>query len=212
MYEAQGGLWEVVLGFQFSYGTVLRLQGQMEAARRQIEWEVTTVRSTGFDQRIATRLHELARLEYDEGRYAESEVALAEALEIAESIDFRFITAVVLCQMGHTEAAQGKPEAAGFYHRALEIAAEQGMNGIVVDVVQGVAHLRAAAGDVAQAVEWLALAASHPNGEWETQQKAQKALTELEGQLSAEDFSAAQARGQSAALETVISAVLAWVI
>ena len=209
IYEAEGQSWVAWLGLKHTLGTLLRLRGAMGKARQQIEIEVATVRSVGFGQRIAARLHELARLEYDEGRYAHSEAALAEALAIAESIDFRFIVALVLCQMGHTAAIQGKPEAAGFYRRALEIAREQGMNGIVVDVIQGVAGLAAQGGDVTNAVEWLALAASHPNGEWETKQKARKALTELEGRLSAEEFSSAQVRGQSAALETVIPSVLA---
>jgi len=211
-FEAQGSRWPIVHGFQFSPGTVLRLQGQMEAARRQIEWEVATVRSTGFDQRIATRLLELARLEYDEGKYAASEAALSEALAIAESIDFRFIVALVLCQMGHTAAAQGKPDAPDYYRRALEIAAEEGMNGIIVDVLQGVAGLASQTGDVAQAVEWLALAASHPNAEWETKQKAEKALAKLEGQLSAEEFSAAREQGRVADLETILPTVLAWLV
>ncbi len=209
IYEAEGLPWLLAFGLKNTLGTALRLQGKMTEARRQIKWELAAVQSSGFGQRIAARLHELARLEYDEGRYAQSEEALAEALAIAESIEFLFIQAIILCQMGHTAAAQGKPEAAGFYRRALEIAAEQGMNGIVVDVVQGVAGLAAAAGEMAQAVEWLALAGSHPNGEWETQQKAQNALAELERQLSTEDFSAAQARGRAAELDAVISAVLA---
>jgi tetratricopeptide (TPR) repeat protein len=53
----------------YTPGTVLRLRGQMEAARREIEKEVAIVRSIGFKQRIVARLDELARLEYDEGNY-----------------------------------------------------------------------------------------------------------------------------------------------
>lgn len=207
--EAQGRHWVTALSFRFTLGTVFRLQSQMEKARYQIQWEVAASRSTGYKQRIATRLHELARLEYDEGNYVASEAALTEALVIAKSIGFLFVESLILCQMGHTAAAQGKPDAADSYRRALEIAAEQGMNGIVVDVVQGAAGLAAQTGDVAQAVEWLALAASHPNGEWETKQKAEKALAAQGEQLSVAEFSAARERGRAADLEPLVPHVLA---
>lgn len=208
--EAEGRPWAIAHSPMYTPGTILRLQGKMQAARRQIENDVAIVRSVGFKQRIVARLDELARLEYDEGSYAASEAALNEALDIAEAIDSRLARALTLCQMGHTAAVQGKPEATGYYCRALDIAAEQGMNGILTDVLRGAAQLRADAGDVTQAVEWLALVAGHPNAEWETKQKALKALTEWEGHLSAQEFSAAKTRGGKAELATVIPAVLAW--
>ncbi|MBI3960425.1 MAG: tetratricopeptide repeat protein [Chloroflexi bacterium] len=206
----EGQPWQLAMSFQLSLGTLYRLQHKWESARTHIQSLLETIRSIGYRQRIATRLHELARLEHDLGNYGEAEAALAEALAIAHSIDFLFFEARILCQIGHTAAAQSKPEAAAYYRRALEIASEQGMNPIVLDVLQGAAGLAAQAGAVAQAVEWLALAASHPNGEWETKQRAGKALAELEGQPSADEFSAAQKRGQKAELVTVIPVVLAW--
>ena len=196
------------MGFRTSMATLYRLQHKWELARTHIQSLLKTIRGIGFKQRIAIRLHELAQLEHDLGNYSEAESALAEALEIAHSIDFLFFEAQILCQMGHTAAAEGRPQAANFYHQVLEMTAGQGMNPIALDAVRGVAGLAAATGNVAQAAEWLALAASHPNGEWETKQKAQKARAELEGEMSAEEFSAAQARGQSAELETVIPVVL----
>ena len=206
----EGRAWQLAMGFRTSMATLYRLQHKWELARTHIQSLLKTIRGIGFKQRIAIRLHELAQLEHDLGNYSEAESALAEALEIAHSIDFLFFEAQILCQMGHTAAAERKPQAADFYRQVLEMTAGQSMNPIVLDAVQGAAGLAAAAGDVAQAVEWLALAASHPNGEWETQQKAQKALTEWRGQLSAEEFSAAQARGRGLALETVMLNVRAW--
>ena len=206
IYEEEGQEWVAWLGLVHTLGTLLRLQGEMKKARRQIEIEVATVRSIGFKQRISVRLLELARLEYDERNYAESEAALAEALAIAESIKFLFVEALVLCQMGHTTAIQGKPEAADFYRRALDIAVEQGMNGILADVLQGVAILRADAGDVTQAVEWLALVASHPNADWETQQKARKALAAA----GIKNSGVIPGPGDDAALHNAVAGALAW--
>lgn len=61
-----------------------------------------------------------------------------------------------------------------------------------------------------QAVEWRALVASHPNGEWETKQRAEKALAQLEEGMSPEEFHAAQERGQSAELVATIRDARAW--
>jgi hypothetical protein len=84
------------------------------------------------------------------------------------------------------------------------------MNPIVLDVIQGVARLRAAAGEAAQAIEWLSLAAFHPNGEWETKQKAEKALIALSTQIASDESHSIQERGRSAALELVVQDVLIW--
>jgi hypothetical protein len=162
------------------------------------------VRKSGFQQRVAARLHELTQLEYDLGNYAAAEAAAVAALEIARSIDFLFSEAQALCQLGHIAAAQGKPETINFYRWALDIAAEQGMNPIVLDVLWGIAQLRPDASGVTQAVDWLALVASHPNADWETKQKAAKTLATLTGRLAETDFRAAQQCGQRTPLEVAL--------
>ncbi len=211
--EGEDQLWLMAGGLKHSLGTVLRLKQQMREARQQIEWEVETIRSIGFGQRIAARLHELARLEYDEGHYILSEAALKEALEIARSIDFIYIEALILCQMGHTTAAQGKSEAIEFYRQALIVAQEQGMNGIAVDVLLGIASLSGAGEkwvtSSTESIELLALAASHPSSEWETKMRAQKALARLETESADKMFHAARERGQAANLAEVIIDLLA---
>ena len=213
IFEAEDQQWMMSGGLRYSLGTILRLKQQMLEARRQIVWEVDAIQAIDFGQRIAARLHELARLEYDEGNYAQSEAALEEALEISHSIGFTFIEALVLCQMGHTAAAQSRPEAIDFYRQALVAAQEQGMNGIALDVLLGMGTLSMAdekwvTSKGRESIGLLALAASHPNSEWETKMRAQRALEPLEKELPADMFHAASENGREANLTEVISGLL----
>jgi len=201
----------MALGFLHSLGSLYRLMGEWEEARHRLEWEVETARSVGYQQRTALRLHDLARLEYDLGNFSQAEEILEEAVEIAKFIDFIFIEALILCQMGHTAAAQGKPEAIDFYYQALVAAYEQGMNGIALDVLMGLGTLSMIDEDRVtgkESIELLALAASHPNSEWETKMRAQKALDRLEKESPSDMFHAAKENGREANLAEVISALL----
>jgi hypothetical protein len=65
-------------------------------------------------------------------------------------------------------------------------------------------------GDIRQAVALLAFAQMVEASEWETKERAQKALAELEECLPAEAFHAAQGKGHAIDLAEAVSTALGW--
>lgn len=189
--------WLIAIPMSQGPGDLARLRGNLDEAERVLEENVATARQLDFDQRITINLHNLSRLCCDQDRYQEAAELLDEALHIARRIDYRFATALVLCQRGHTAAALSEPTAAAYYDEALRIAQEEKIERVAVETLRGVAEQRAAAGEIEQAVALLALVAHHAASAWETKQKARQRLSELKACLSPDRFAAAAERGKA---------------
>ncbi|MBX3001203.1 MAG: tetratricopeptide repeat protein [Caldilineaceae bacterium] len=171
-----GREWEVTLSICLSPAVLARLHGDPNAERLLVD-AVTTARRIGFQQRIATSLHHLSRLRHDQRDYMGALALLDEALSTSRKIDFRYATALILTQQGHSYLALNQIDSASrSFAEALRIAGEEGIDRVAVDALGGAAELAAQIGDSEEAVLLLRLAYAHPASEYETRQRAKAAL------------------------------------
>jgi predicted ATPase/DNA-binding SARP family transcriptional activator len=178
-FDSVGRQWEVTLTICLSPAVLARLQDDPNAERLLID-AVATARQIGFQQRIATSLHHLSRLRHDQRDYEGALALLDEALYLARQIDFRYATALVLTQQGHSYLALNQIDSASqSFAEALQISREEGIDRVAVDALSGVADLVAQAGDSEQAVLLLQLAHAHPASEYETRQRAEARLLKI---------------------------------
>ncbi|MEZ4634632.1 MAG: BTAD domain-containing putative transcriptional regulator [Caldilineaceae bacterium] len=198
----------MALAYAVTPGVLAWMRGNLAEAEPLLVGSLATARLVGFEQRLATNLHNLARLRHDQGRYDEAISLLHEALAISRRIGFRFATGLVLCQFGHTATALDLPEAPAYYAEALQIALENEIDRVSTDVLRGVARRLANHGRLEDAVSLLALAVDHPASDWETRQKAQTLLSELAAELPPERFTFAVEQGHSGDLHSVAAELL----
>jgi len=99
-------------------------------------------------------------------------------------------------------------EARQYYQQGLEIAIDKPFAQLKVYVVLGPSRWLARNGEVERATELATLALHHPDSIEEVQDKAQRILSELEGQLSPDPFAAAQERGWARDLRASLAELL----
>lgn len=207
-FERMGVGWNIEIPLVASAGVIARLQGDLEEAEHLLTKNLSTARQVGSLQRIANNLHNLARLRHDQGRYQEEKALLDEALQIARQADFRFATALVLCQLGHTALALHQPDVKRHYAEALRITTAEEIDRITLEVLTGVAQqlIQDHNGDFAVAL--LTFVQGHPASEFETKRKAHRLLVELETQLPVHQLAQDRQKGQMYTLQGIVSSLL----
>jgi predicted ATPase/predicted negative regulator of RcsB-dependent stress response len=208
LFARAGVPYGMSLAYVVTPGVVALLRGDVAEAERLLVGSLSTARQVGFEQRIATNLHNLARLRHHQQRYDEAMPLLDEALAISRQIDFRFATALILCQLGHTATALHRPEAPTYYTDALQIALDDQTDRVSTDVIRGIAQRLATDGRLEEAVSLLALVVDHPASDYETRQKAQALLSELAAELPSDRFTLAMHQGRREDLHDLAARLL----
>ena len=80
---------------------------------------------------------------------------------------------------------------------------------IALDAIAGVAHLKARAGQLDEALALLALVRSHLSSYYESREKAHQLWEELAAELPADLVAAAEVRGRNLDLEETAAALIA---
>ena len=208
LFTRQGIPYGMSLAYMTTPGVLARLRGDLAEAERLLVGTLTTIRQVGYDQRIATSLHNLARLRHDQQRYTEAISLLAEALAVSRRVDFRFATALTLCQLGHTASALNQPEAGAYYAEALQITLDDEIDRVATDTIRGMAKQLATSGRLEDAVALLALIVDHPASDYETRQKAQALLSELAAEVPPDRYALAIHQGHQHDLHQVAEQLL----
>jgi predicted ATPase len=128
---------------------------------------------------------------------------LTESLRAFERLGMPWGIVVALAHIGHLECTEGRhADAEASFCRALGLSLETRMVPLALDLVAGVARVRARTNEPERAVELLALVQSHPVTERQTAtRRVDPLLHELSTRLPAEVFEAAAARGRGLELE-----------
>jgi class 3 adenylate cyclase/tetratricopeptide (TPR) repeat protein len=146
-----------------------------------------------------------AHLQHD---YQVARGCYEESLAIARAIGDRRGAAIVLNNLGFTAYALSEDGAAArHFDEALRLAAEIGATPLALEVLIGVARLRARAGQPEQAAELLGLALRHPASNSDVAIQAELFGDELAATLPPALLDAALERGAALAFGPVVAAI-----
>jgi tetratricopeptide (TPR) repeat protein len=144
-------------------------------------------------------------MNYERGDYFAAKQMLLEVLNYRRDSG-RSSLANDLNNLGHPTAALGEyAEAEGYFSEALRLAHIKSM---ALESVMGIANLIAKRGQKERAVALLSLVLADPRSGSEVMRLADRFLAELQAELSPEVFAAAQERGKTLDLDTVIADLL----
>lgn len=153
-------------------------------------------RQIGFQWGIASTLKHLGDAEKSLGDLARARQCYKESLEAAEQIKSQELRLSVLNSLGNLLVLEKELDSAKrCYRQALEIAVEIQSVPVAVDVLAGIGEVLLAEGKLQPAGKLLAFAASFPNSDQQTKDKACLLLDRLAPRLTAEEM--AQIRRQT---------------
>jgi tetratricopeptide (TPR) repeat protein len=158
---------------------------------------------------IAGCLNNLGWSAHLQNNYADARQRYEESLEISRAIGDRRGTTIALNNLGFTAyALHDLPAATLYFDEALRIAVEIGAVPLALEVLVGIARLRASAGHPKFAAELLGLALHHPASNNDVKTQIDLFLAELASLLPPEQLSAALERGGAQALDPVLAALV----
>ncbi len=124
-------------------GIVLAKLGQDDEATEHISLALERARSSGEDLVLARLLSNIGFWHAERHRWPDAERFLTESLGILDTVVDRRFQAHTLVQLGHANAAQGRPDPAReFYRRASQTAKEYGQLSVRLDAQIGLGSLR----------------------------------------------------------------------
>jgi predicted ATPase len=133
-------------------GWTCALQGHYAQAEAYYRQALRICRETGMRAREETVLSNLSLLYYQTGDHARAHEYGLQALLLAKELSSRPRQGYALTNLGHALAGLGRlPEAADAYRQAVALRRALGESGLVIESVAGLARVRLALGDQAQA-------------------------------------------------------------
>jgi class 3 adenylate cyclase/tetratricopeptide (TPR) repeat protein len=182
-----------------------------DVARYCYEESLAIRRALGDRWGVAACLSNLgwtAHLQHD---YPAARDCYEESLAIARAIGDRRGAAIVLNNLGFTVYALGDDGAAArYFDEALRLASEIGATPLALEVIIGIARLRARAGQPEQAAELLGLALRHPASNSDVAIQGELFGDELASILPTASLEAAIVRGSALALDSVVARLTRW--
>jgi non-specific serine/threonine protein kinase len=190
-------------------GYVAGEQRRLDVACRLMEASLAIEREIGDRQSLSMALNDLGYVVYLLGDTARARALLDESLAIRRAVDYRKGIAVTLDNLGYVGIAEGRlDEARERFAEALAIGLEIQATPVVLDVVIGLAVLRARAGAAATAVELLAFVAAHPASWTESSEDVARLMGEIAPDLAPDEVERATARGAALDLDTATARAL----
>ena len=145
-----------------------------------------------------------------QGDYPTAMRRCQDALVICREIEDRFGIAACLDLLGFTAALAGNDDSARRYLReGLVEAMAIGVLSIALDILAGLAQLRARAGDPVPAAEWVGLSLHHPASTSDVIRSAEAVWATLREVLPTPELEAALARGRTLDIRRVVEEILA---
>jgi predicted ATPase len=210
------------LGMSLGFlGDIVIQMGQLAEAKQLLQESLAITRALGDRWSMALCLNQLGIVTFLTGKdfWAEAKQLHQESLAISKELGEKYFSAISLNHLGRIHYALGEgQEATQSFMIVLRMAIESRAAPVALDILIGLAtpivHPETGVAEVEltlkeQALEWLALVLSHPASQYETKERANRLLAELESQLPPQVSAAARARGQSLSLEAVTAEILA---
>jgi tetratricopeptide (TPR) repeat protein len=189
---------------------VLLYQNQTAEAVQRFEESLAISREIGDRWSAAAALNNLGGLALAQQYYDQAADFLGDSLALFREIGDRGAIAQTLTNLGHVAfALDDPPLATARYHEALQLAKDMGAVPLILEIIAGVARLRAKAQQVESALELIGLALSHPGTNNDAKAVAEPLLTELRAKLPADAVEKALERGKAGDLDGIVAAVLA---
>jgi class 3 adenylate cyclase/tetratricopeptide (TPR) repeat protein len=158
---------------------------------------------------IAGCLSNLGWVAHLQDDYATARAFYEESLLLSRTIGDRRGMAIVLTNLGFTAyALRDRPAATTAFDEALRIATEIGATPLALEVLVGLARLRASNGLPEPAAELLGLALRHPASNNDVRMQIELFIDEIAGLLAPERMTAALERGGELLLEDVVAALI----
>jgi class 3 adenylate cyclase/tetratricopeptide (TPR) repeat protein len=179
-----------------------------DIARYCYEESLAIRRALGDRWGVAACLSNLGWVAHLQHDYLTARDRYEESLTIARAIGDRRGAAIVLNNLGFTAYARDDDQiAARHFDEALRLATEIGATPLALEVIIGVARLRARAGQPEQAAELLGLALHHPASNSDVAIQAELFNSELAATLPPARLAAAIERGGALTLDPVVAAL-----
>jgi serine/threonine protein kinase/tetratricopeptide (TPR) repeat protein len=190
-------------------GQVMYNQGSPAQAIRHFEESLAISRETGDRWGVAATLNDLGYIAVMQGNYAQAGTYLEDALALFREIGDRTAVAQTLTNLGHVASALGDDaSAASRFHEALQMALAMDAVPLALEIVAGVARLRARAGHTDQALELAGLTLNHPGCNTDVRGHAAPLVDELRARLPPPVVEAALERGKARDLNSVAAEIL----
>jgi tetratricopeptide (TPR) repeat protein len=159
---------------------------------------------------VASCMSNLGWVAHLQGDFAQARARYEESLAIGRAIGDRRGIAIVLNNLGFTLCElHDDAMAAECFDEALGIASEIGATPLALEVLVGLARLRARAGQPEPAAELLGLALRHPASNSDVRIQIELFLGQMADVLTPPVLDAALARGSALELEAVVAEIVA---
>ena len=196
--------WRHIINFVWrERGDALRLQGDFETARAYIQRSIALARDSNTIYPATQGLWSLGNLALAEGAY-ETALQYFEAYRKSSTLPQEYPGGPGWALLG-----QGRDEEARQAFDASIRLLEHQARPIALDAIAGVAHLKARAGQLEEALALLALVRSHPSSYFESREKAHRLWDELAAELPTDLVARAEARGRDLDLQETAATLLA---
>ncbi len=183
-------------------GEVATILGEYDIAEHHHQEALDLYKDFGFQERIASSIMHLGDVSLAMGKYGGANERYQEALEILKRADLPVEIGFLEGKFGNLAVAMGNyHEGQERYRAALEVGLDFKSIALILDIYSGVGILLAQIGETERAIEIATLALNHIRSDPFTRGNARQLLGELEVQVPAEIFSAAQERGISLDVE-----------
>jgi ATP/maltotriose-dependent transcriptional regulator MalT len=184
--------------------------GDLDEAHRIFGEALSISLETADTQQQALALRGLGRVAFSLGRYAEAYQLHQESLSLSQQNDFRLEIASSFNDLGQAASALGNgAEVRRHFHAALDIGLEIQIAPVLLATLVGIATWLMSEKDIARAIEFLALALSHPASHQALKDQARRHLHQLKDTCSTNLYTAARKRGCARVLEHTAIELLA---
>jgi predicted ATPase/DNA-binding CsgD family transcriptional regulator len=196
----------------FAVGMVALIEDDYTEAKRLAQLNLKLYEEVGDVSGSTMPLIILGHVALARNEYGEAKEYYLRCLELSEKISFHYSIQTASKYLSKVAISLEKNEEAEIYlHQCLMLTKEIGFVRDVVNLMYEYARLRVAQGNLTQAVELLSLVLQHPAShqtrwlEGRIRDSAEDLLSELEGELPHEVYTAALERGQEMELEEVVT-------
>ncbi|MBI4673770.1 MAG: tetratricopeptide repeat protein [Chloroflexi bacterium] len=184
-------------------------RGELVQAQRDLEECLTLARETGDQYETATTQNSLARVLVARGETQTAAALLQDAENTWRKLGDRWSLANTLLAAAQVQRALNQPlPAEGLYWSALETAHAINATTMVLNVLAGIAELRAARGEMDFARAWCAVIVQHPAAEAATRERAMHCFDEFTAPLDADAVQALRTRAAQRDLRTAVAQLL----
>jgi predicted ATPase len=191
-------------------GEIAYARANYPEARQFYDQSLALNREMGDLHGIALSLDNLGRVAWRLGDCTEAKRKLRESLTIFREIDDHWGLADALANLGRAYESTGESQRAwDSFRQALRIAMSIEATPLALDILLGVAGLRATGREPLPAVELLSLLLHHPATEQVTRDAAERLLAELAAHLPSPAVASAIDRGKRRSLAEVVEDIVA---